>query len=466
MRRALSLFLAGSLSCTVGPDYQAPPTEVPGAWRDGKAEAESLADLPWWTLFGDPVLNELLQSALQYNYEARLAVERVAEVRARLGFVRADLYPRLDAGAAAGVVRESRKASPLSPLIRDPDYQTYQVFGALSWELDLFGRIRRATEAERAQVAAAEENRRAVTVSVIAEVAQAYLDVRDLDARVEIAKGTVASRKGYVEMANARFTGGKTSELDLRQAEAELARTESVLAQLEQQRSERENDLSLLLGRVPGIVPRGRPLTEIPVPPRIPAGLPSALLQRRPDIRAAEQQMVSANARIGEAQALLYPQIRLTAQAGYASTDLSGFLKSPAGFWDIIGGLTAPIWDWGKNRSRIEEAEARMRQAVILYEQSIRQALRDVDDALTAYRRAVERLDSGGRRVEAQRKGLTLSEARYRGGVSAYLEVLDAQRELFDAELQQAGFMRDRLVAVVRLYRALGGGWAVPPASP
>lgn len=466
MRRVLSLSLVLSVSCAVGPDYERPSSDVPAAWRDGKAETESLADLEWWTLFGDPVLNELIQGALQSNFDARLAVERVAEVRARLGFVRADLYPRLDGGAAAGVVRDSRRAAPLSPLIQDPDYQTYQIFGALSWELDVFGRLRRATEAERAQVAAAEEERRAVTVSVIAEVAQAYLDVRDLDARVEIARGTVVSRKGYVEMAKARFTGGKTSELDLRQAEAELGRTESVLAQLEEQHSQREHDLMFLLGRNPGTVVRGRPLNEIPVPPRIPAGLPATLLQRRPDIRAAEQQLISANARIGEASALLYPQITLTAEAGYASTGLTGFLKSPAGFWQLIGGLTAPIWDWGKNRFRVEEAEARMRQAVVQYERSIRQALRDVEDALAAHQKASERVASSGRRVAAQRSVLTLSESRYRGGVAAYLEVLDAQREQFDAELQHALSLRDRIVAVVRLYRALGGGWTVPPGVP
>lgn len=466
MRAVLCLALLAPLSCTVGPDYQRPPVDVPADWQQGKAGTASLADTKWWELFGDPVLNELIRSALQSNVNAQVAVERVAEVRARLGFVKADLYPRLDAGAAAGVVRDSRRAAPLSPLIRDPDYQTYQLFGALSWELDLFGRIRRATEAERAQLEAAEEDRRAVTISVIAEVAQAYLDVRDLDARVEIAKGTVESRKGYVELARARFQGGKTSELDLRQAEAELGRTETILVQLEQARSERELDLTLLLGRNPGPVPRGRPLSELPIPPQIPPGLPSALLERRPDIRAAEQQLVSANARIGEAKALLYPRITLTAQAGYASTDISDFLKSPSSFWQLIGGLTAPIWDWGKNRARVDETEARMRQAVLVYEQSIRQALRDVEDALVAYRKSVERLESTGKRVTAQRNVLALSETRYRGGVSTYLEVLDAQRELLDAELQQAVTLRDRIVAVVRLYRSLGGGWEGPPGEP
>jgi multidrug efflux system outer membrane protein len=465
MWRALSLALAFSLSCTVGPDYQRPTVDVPAAWQDGKAETASLADLDWWKLFEDPVLTELVESALHQNYDVRLALERVAEVRARLGFVKADLYPRLDAGAAAGVARQSRRANPLAPLITNPDYQTYQLFGALSWELDFFGRIRRATEAERAALAASEEDVHAVTVSLIAEVSGAYLDMRDLDARVGIAKATVESRKGYVDMARLRWEGGKTSELDFRQAEAELARTESVLTDLERQRSERELDLAFLLGRNPGIIPRGKELNALPLPPKIPTGIPSTLLQRRPDIRAAEQQLVSANARIGEARALMYPQITLTAQAGYSSIKLSEFLKSPAGFWELIGGLTAPIWDWGKNQSRVDEAEARMRQSVILYERSIRQALRDVEDALVNYRKSTELLAVNGRQVTAQRSVLALSESRYRGGVSPYLEVLDAQRALFNAELDLAIARRNQLLGLVQLYRALGGGWGGPPRT-
>jgi multidrug efflux system outer membrane protein len=463
MRRAAFVVLILPLACTVGPDYQRPGVDVPGAWRDGKSDPASLADLEWWKLFGDPVLNELIKTALAGNDDVRLAMERVAEVRARLGFVKADLYPRLDGGAAAGVVRTSRRETPLSPLIQDPDTQTYQIFGALTWELDLFGRIRRATEAERALLLAAEAERHAAMVSVIAEVSTAYLDVRDLDARIGISKATVTSRKSYVEMARLRFEGGKTSELDFRQAEGELGRTEAVLAELERQLVVRENDLAFLLGRNPSSIPRGRPLSELPVPPQVPAGLPSALLERRPDIRAAEQELAAATARIGEARALMYPRIALTGAAGYSSTQLSGWLKSPASFWELIGGLTAPIWDWGKNRSRVEETEARMRQAVILYERSIRQALRDVEDALVSYQKSGERLAANNRRVAAQRSALSISENRYRGGVSPYLDVLDAQRELFDAELEQAGNLRDQRASVVRLYRALGGGWNSPP---
>jgi hypothetical protein len=231
---------------------------------------------------------------------------------------------------------------------------------------------------------------------------------------------------------------------------------EGVLSSLELRRAEREHDLAFLLGRNPGPLPRGKALAELPVPPTIPAGLPSALLERRPDIRAAERRLIAANARIGEARALLYPRLTLTGQAGYASTQLSGFLRSPSGFWDLIGGVTAPIWDWGRNRARVEETEAVKRQAVILYEDSIRRAFKDVEDALVAYRRAAEILESSARRMNAQREALRLSENRYRGGVSAYLEVLDAQRELFDAELGHASALR-----------ATGASWpsSAPPRS-
>ncbi len=465
MRRFACVFLLAVASCTVGPDYQRPIVDSPAGWREGKADASSLAELDWWRLFGDPVLNDLVKQALETNFDARLALERVAEVRARLGFVKADLYPRLDAGAAAGPVRDSAKAAPGGAL-PDRDHQTYQIYGALTWELDLFGRIRRATEAEQAALMAAEEDRRAVAVTIIAEVSRVYLDIRDLDAKVVIGRSTVESRKSYVTLARLRFQGGKTSELDYRQAEAELGRTQSILTDLERQLGEREHELSFLLGRNPGAIPRGRPLTELPVPPQIPAGLPSTLLERRPDIRAAEQALVSANARIGEARALMYPRVTLTASAGYASNDLSGFISSPASFWSLIGGITAPIWDWGKNKSRVEENEARMRQAVVLYEQSIRQGFRDVEDGLLAHRKAGERQLSDKARVAAQRQVLSLAEARYRGGVSTYLEVLDAQRELFSAELDLASSLREHLVSVVRVYRALGGGWEGPAKGP
>jgi multidrug efflux system outer membrane protein len=463
MKRLLLLLPVGLTACTVGPDYERPAVDSPEEWREGLKGSASLADTPWWELYKDEALVAMIKSALEANPDVLLAMERVTEARARAGFVRADLYPRLDAGASAGASKASEEAVPVP--LRDPNYQHYEIFGALTWELDLWGRIRRGVEAAEAEILAAEEGRKAVVVSVVGEVARAYLELRDLDARIELSRATVTSRREYVELAEARFRGGVTSELDFRQSQAELARTQSILADLERLDREKENELSILLGRAPGARPRGLGLEAMPMPPAVPAGLPSQLLERRPDLRAAEQLLVSANARIGEAKALMYPTISLTVVGGFQSTDMSNFIKSSASFWDVIGGLSAPIWDWGKNRSRVEEVESRSRQAVIQYQAAIRQAFREVEDALVAISRTGEKRRAMDARVEAQRQVLSLAETRYRGGVSPYLEVLDAQRELFDSELERVATIGEQLTSVVRLYRALGGGWTPEPAQ-
>ena len=464
MKRLLWLVPLGVASCMVGPDYERPAVESPEAWREGLKGSDNLADVPWWNLYKDEALIGMIKSALEANPDLLIAMERVTEARARAGFVRADLYPRLDVGASAGAAKVSEENLE-APTSRDPKFQHYEIFGALSWELDLWGKIRRGVEAEEALVLAAEEGRRAVVVSVVGEVARVYFEMRDLDARAELARATVVSRRAYVDLAEIRFRGGVTSELDFRQAQSELGRTQSILADLERQGREKENELSILLGRPPEARARGLAVESMPLPPAVPAGLPSQLLERRPDLRAAEQQLVSANARIGEAKALMYPQISLTAVGGFQSTDASNFLTSSASFWNVIGGLTSPIWDWGKNRSRVEENESRARQAVIQYQAAIRQAFREVEDALTAIRRMGEKRAALDARVDAQRQVLVLAEERYRGGVSPYLEVLDAQRALFDSELDRTATIGDQLTSVVRLYRALGGGW-LPPEEP
>jgi multidrug efflux system outer membrane protein len=463
MKRLLLALPLGLAACMVGPDYARPAVESPDGWRDGLKDSTSLADTPWWDLFKDEALVGMIRSALEGNPDVLIAMERVTEARARAGFVKADLYPRLDAGVQGGAFRRSDQLLTFpSGTGSDPKSQYYEVYGALSWELDLWGRIRRGVEAEEARILAAEEGRRAVVVSVVAEVARAYLEMRDLDARIAFARGTVTSRREYVDLARLRFEGGVTSELDYRQAEAELARTQSVLADLERQGREKENELSILLGRNPGERPRGASIEALPMPPAVPAGIPSQILERRPDIRAAEQGLVAANARIGEAKAMMYPRITLTAVGGWQSADVSEFVTSTGSFWQLIGGIFSPIWDWGKNQARVEENEARMRQAVIQYQAAIRQAFREVEDALMAIRKAAEKRAALDAQVAAQRQVLVLAEVRYRGGVSPYLEVLDAQRALFDSELERTATIREQLTSVVRLYRALGGGWAAP----
>jgi multidrug efflux system outer membrane protein len=347
----------------------------------------------------------------------------------------------------------------------DTSTEIYNVNVGLSWELDLFGRIRRANEAELANLLATEEARRAVALTVVASVAQAYVELRDLDLRLEITRRTLESRREYFSLARDRFEGGITPELDMRQAEAELYRVQSFVYQLEAAVTQKENEISFLLGRSPSPVLRGRSVVQQPIPPVVPAGLPATLLERRPDVRQAEEQLISANARIGEARAMLYPRIALTGSYGFASTDLSTLLDSPSESWNIFAGLMQPVFNAGKNRRRVEVRESQQRQAVYAYERSLLQALREVEDALIALQKAGEQRGSQAERVAAERKVLELSELRYRGGVADYLEVLDAQRSLFNAEIDEVSSVSDNVTSLVRLYKALGGGWPVGTAG-
>ncbi len=456
----LVLALAG---CTLGPDYARPPVVSPEAWRDAPAaDPNTLANTPWWELLNDPALQELIRSALAANKDLAIATERIAETRARLGFVKADLWPTIDIEGKAGAIELSGETAELTGGV-DDQVDFYALAGTVSWEIDVFGRIRRATEAQRALLLAAEETRRAVVISLVAEVARVHVELRDADRRLEIARRTLESRSEYVAMARLRFEGGVTSEVDWRQAEAELHRTESFVQQFELLSRQKENELSVLLGRNPGPLDRGMPVQETAVPPQIPAGLPSALLDRRPDIRAAEQQLVAANANIGEAKALLFPRIALTGDYGVQSLDTSTLFTSGAQSFSLLGGLIQPIFNAGKNRRRVEITESVMRQTLYGYEKTILNAFREVEDALIGYSKLGEQRVSQGSRVEAEGKVLHLAEVRYRGGVTDYLDVLDAQRSLFSSELDEVQAITGQLVSLIRLYKALGGGW---PAAP
>ena len=457
---AVGLFSGG---CTLGPDYVRPDVPMPEGWRQvSESEAQSLADTPWWEVFGDPALQELIRVALEENKDLAIAVERIEEARARYGFTRADLYPKVDATASAERLRTSGNGLSGSSI----DEQLYGLGASAFWELDVFGRIRRASEAELANLYATEETRRAVVLALVAGVAQAYVELRDFDARLEISLRTLESRLEYVELARVRFEGGLTSELDLRQAEAELHRTAGLVHQYEALVAQQENLLAVLMGRNPGPIVRGLAVDDLGLPPAVPAGLPAALLDRRPDLRAAEQQLVAANARIGEAKALLYPSIALTGSFGWASTELDELITAPARTWSFGANLLQPIFNSGQNRRRVEVSESQQRQALYSYEQSILIALREVEDALVGYRKSGDRRSSEELRVEAERKVLQLAEIRYRGGVADYLEVLDAQRSLFDAELEASQTVRDQLVWLVQLYKSLGGGWPSNPDEP
>jgi multidrug efflux system outer membrane protein len=463
MQRALlvgGLVLLAPSGCTVGPDYAPPEIAMPAGWRDlDTAQGQSLANVPWWELYPDPVLHDLIRLALDQNRDLKIAVERIEEARALYGFTRADLWPKVDVGAGARTERTSVESLPNAPAGVDIERNVFGAAASLFWEIDLFGRIRRATEAQQAILYSTEHARVAIVLALVADVARAYVELRDFDRRLEISKATLQSRREYLELVRVRYEGGLTSELDFRQAESELHRTASQVHEFERLVTQKENELNLLLGRNPGPIPRGSAVAALPLPPKIPAGLPAELLQRRPDLCAAEQDLVAANARIGEAKALLYPSISLTGFFGFESAELGDLASAPARTWSIGANLLQPIFNSGQLQSRVEVAESQQRQVLFTYEQAILRALREVEDSLVDYRKSGERRGSESSRVEAERKVLALAEVRYRGDVAPYLDVLDAQRSLLDAELNEAESIRDQFVALIQLYKALGGGW-------
>lgn len=459
--RNLSLFLLLALAllfvaCAAGPDYVRPTVESPISWSDTTATKDSsIANIEWWNVFEDTVLQQLVDTALVNNKDLKIATERIVEARASLGYTKADFWPHLDINLGAGGVK-GRGDDPKA---------TLRAGGSLTWEIDLFGRIRRATEAEQALLFATEEGRRGVIIALVAEVGRAYMDLRDADRRVEIAQRTLVARKEYVDLAKTRFEGGVTSEKDWRQAEAEYFRTKSLLSEFERLVKLSENELSILLGRNPGPILRGRPINEQAVLPEVPAGIPSSLLERRPDIRAAEQELIASNARIGEAKALLYPQLSLTGVGGVESSTLSTLFNGPAVAWSLVSGLVQPLFNAGKNTARVEFTESQMRQTLYFYESTIQQAFREVEDGLITYQKTGEQRMSQRSRVQAEQQVLNLAELRYRGGTASYLEVLDAQRSLFSAELDEVLAISNQVRSMIQLYKALGGGWSQEPTS-
>jgi multidrug efflux system outer membrane protein len=460
-RLVLGLALAG---CTVGPDYRRPEVPSPEVWRDGPAvaDAASLADLAWWELFEDPELRGLVEFALRANKDLRIAVTRVDQARALLGVTRADQFPQVDAGASATTNRFSETVLPRG------QGGTTDLFATtidMTFEIDLWGRLRRATEAARAELLSSEEARHAVVMTLVADVATAYLQLRQLDLELETTRRNVASRRGSRQLVRDRFDAGLTPALDLHQSEAELASTAAQIPDLERLVAQTENGLSILLGRNPGAIGRGRPLTGQVFPPTVPAGLPSALLERRPDIRQAEATLVAANARIGVAKAAFFPQISLTGFFGVESAALSDLFTGPSRIWQFGPSVTIPIFNAGRNRANLALTEARQREAVLRYEQAIQQAFREVEDALILHRKARESLVEQEIAVRASRDALDVAELRYTSGLTSYLNVLDAQRSLLTAEVAESRTLGAQLVAVVQLYKALGGGWTVDGAQ-
>lgn len=460
MRGFLSLvFLILFAGCALGPNYTRPDTPTPEGFRMGAAEGESIANLPWWELLRDEELQKLVRIALAENKDLKTAVAAVEEFQARLNSARIDFAPQVSATANAPFGKLHAVTFP-----RTATAATYYAQGNLAWELDIWGRVRRANEAARAELLAQEDNRRAVVLELVSGVAESYFDLRQLDLQLEIAKSALESWEESATIAKARLRQGITSRLDADQFEAERANAAARAAELEREIGQKESELGVLLGRNPGPIPRGRPLTEQPMPPEVPAGLPSELLQRRPDLLRSEQELAAATARIGEAEAARFPTISLTAVLGVASPQLSNLSKGDFGSAGV--GLVAPLLNARALGFEQKAVEAQARQALAQYEKTILIAFKEVEDALLSVRTARDQTEAQEAQVSALRSALHLAEVRYRGGLSNYLDVLTAKRNLFDAELSLTATRRLQLVSIVQLYKALGGGWEAMPQEP
>jgi len=454
---ALSLLLVG---CAVGPNYKRPLVPVPERFYGDEraAEARSLADVPWWDVFDDPILKALVQEAVRNGFDARLAVARVEEARARFGIARSEFFPSVDYEASW---QRARADQIVNPSGKAQTRWTADV--GFSWELDLWGRIRRLNEAARAEYLATEEGRRGVLLSLVSDVAVAYMDLRELDDELEIAKHTTAAFQDTYDLFNRRLEGGAASALETARAEASLGQVAAEIPEIERAIVARENQINFLLGRNPQPIPREGPL--IAVPPDVPPGLPSTLLERRPDIRQAEQLLIAANANVGVAKADFFPRLSLTGLFGNVSPEL-GDLFSQGKTWSIGAGVLGPIFQGGRIKRRYEAARAQWQQARIQYEAAAANAFGEVSRALVDRTKLVETERQRARTVAAYQEAVRLASLRYNSGLSAYFEVLEAQQQLFPAEISLAQTRRDQLVALVNLYRALGGGWQAEARAP
>jgi multidrug efflux system outer membrane protein len=441
--------------CAIGPDYEEPEVPVPEVYREPVESGASIANLRWWELFQNDELNELIEVALENNKDLDVAVARVEEVRARLGFVRADQWPQI--GGVAGVQRGNTIVGTGVPAGSTNDL--YVLGGSLSFEIDMWGKLRRATEAARADLLATVEARNVVIIALVSDVASVYLLLLDLDERLAISVRTVETRLESLRIIQARYDMGTVALIDLNQAQIELAEAEAELASIERERLQAENLLSVLIGQNPGSIVRSAPGSRQLFPPVIPVGLPAELLERRPDVRQASQQLASETAQIGVAMALRLPSLSLTGLLGLASFDSSDYFSSDNKAWNIGAQLAGPIFDAGKTKSQVEAQRARAQAALANYELTVLRAFQEVEDSLVAIRTYRAEALARGRQVKAALSAAELSRARYDGGVTSYLEVLESERSLFRAELTESATRREQLVSVVTLYRALGGGW-------
>ncbi len=459
--RGFSILLLLLLSaCTVGPNYQRPKTNAPGQYRGAPsavpvaASSESLGDAKWWKVFQDEQLQALIRTALEQNYDVHIAAERVLAAQAEIRIARSNQYP--SAGVGVGGTTERESSSPASAAFR---WDYLQVGGAASWDIDFWGKYRRATEAARANLSETEWGRRAVVSTLVANVAGAYFQLRSLDLNLEITQRTLTSRQESLRLTKLLADHGAVSMVDVRQAEQLVYTASATLPDLERQIEQEENYIKLLLAQNPGPITRGHSLTEQARPPVVPAGLPSQLLERRPDIHEAEQQLIAANAQIGVARAAYFPSISLTGTAGFMSSALTNLFTKPSAAWDVAVAAAQPVFTAGLLQANVRLAEAQQRQALLAYQQTIQNSFRDVSDALVAYQKTREVREQQELLTAASQDSARLAHVRYDGGRATYLEVLTNETNYLAAALNLSQARLNEMLSLVQIYSALGGGW-------
>lgn len=468
-------------ACAVGDDYARPGSELPTRWpwqqtaeeAAAAQQQEALRQVPyeWWKLFNDPALTVLVDEGLKYNSDVLVAAARVAQARAALGVSNADLYPTI--GVDGAVRRTSNSEENVMsgfPLSSKP-YNNFSLGAVLNYEIDLWGRLRRSSEAARSRLLSSESNRDAIKLALASDIASGYFNLLSLDAQIKVTEDTIVSREEAYRYEDAQYRHGAVNELTYRQAESELAAARAALPVLVQQRVEQESALGILLGRSPkaiieGKVQRTDDMSALPIPPVLPSDLPSTLLERRPDIHAAEQNLIAANADVGVAKADYFPTLSLSALLGVASSEADNLLQGSARQWNAGATLTGPLLDFGRVAYGVDGARASRDEALATYHQTVRAAFKEVLDSLSAEHTSAERLEALKVRTGALSETLRVAQLRYNAGYSNYLEVLDAQRNLYQAQLDGVTAARDRLNASVNLYKALGGGWAVDGKVP
>jgi multidrug efflux system outer membrane protein len=451
---AVALLLAVPLSaCMVGPDYRRPEVEVPVAWRLGATEAGEISNIAWWDQFQDPVLSDLVRTALANNKDLEIATANVDQAFAQYGIVRSAQFPQVNASASA-----ARERSSANIRLGGQTFTDYGVNLSASFELDIWGKLRRATESARASLLASQQGKGTVVLTVVTTIASGYIQLRALDRQLEIAQRTSQSLGEAARLQRVRFEEGAVPASDYQQAESQYREAVARVPELEREIAQQENFISVLLGRNPGAIPRGRDIDAL-LFPAVPDGLPASLLQRRPDIRQAEQNLIAANANIGVAKAAYFPDISLTALLGLESTQLSDLFKGPSRAWSFGAGVLQPIFNAGRLRSQVAQAEALQRQALHTYEKSIISAFQDVENALIDRTKFGQVREEQAKNVEALRSFRDLADLRYREGATIYLEVANAEQSLFNAQLAYVATQAQLFQSYANLYKAMGGGW-------